>query len=121
MDVDISAPFCMAVEVARRVEEFPVIVAPPVWSGFTHYNMGFPGTINLRLETFQSLLADIFRSIHANGFKRIISLNGHGGNAGPCRAVHCRTDPHPEFPAMPCNAAHKRAKPHRDSPHHAKP
>ncbi len=87
MDVDISAPFCMAVEVARRVEEFPVIVAPPVWSGFTHYNMGFPGTINLRLETFQSLLADIFRSIHANGFKRIISLNGHGGNAGPCRAV----------------------------------
>ncbi|NKB66281.1 MAG: hypothetical protein GKR89_04400 [Candidatus Latescibacteria bacterium] len=87
MDVDISAPFHMAVEVAQQVDDFPVIVAPPVWSGFTHYNMGFPGTISLRLETFQNLLADIFRSIHANGFKRIISINGHGGNAGPCRAV----------------------------------
>ena len=87
MDVDISAPFYMAVEVARRVHDFPVIVAPPVWSGFTHYNMGFPGTINLRLETFQNLLADIFRSIYANGFKRIISINGHGGNAAPGRAV----------------------------------
>ena len=87
MDVDISAPFYMAVEVAQRVDEFPVIVAPPVWSGFTHYNMGFPGTINLRLETFQNLLADIFRGIYANGFKRIISVNGHGGNAAPCRAV----------------------------------
>ena len=87
MDVDIVAPFYMAVEVAQQVDEFPVIVAPPVWSGFTHYNMGFPGTISLRLETFQNLLADIFRSIHANGFKRIISINGHGGNAAPCRAV----------------------------------
>ena len=87
MDVDIAAPVHMAVEVARRVEEFPVVVAPPIWSGFTHYNMGFPGTISLRLETFQMLLADVFRSIHANGFERIVSLNGHGGNAAPCRAV----------------------------------
>jgi creatinine amidohydrolase len=87
MDVDISAPFYMAVETALQVEEFPVIVAPPVWSGFTHYNMGFPGSISLRLETFQNLLADIFRSIYANGFKRIISINGHGGNAAPGRAV----------------------------------
>ncbi|MSR81684.1 MAG: creatininase family protein [Candidatus Latescibacteria bacterium] len=87
MDVDISAPFYMAVEVARRVDDFPVIVAPPVWCGFTHYNMGFPGTINLRLETFQNLLADILRSIHANGFTRIIVVNGHGGNWGPCRSV----------------------------------
>jgi creatinine amidohydrolase len=87
MDVDISAPFHMAAEVANRVDDFPVIVAPPIWSGFTHYNMGFPGTISLRLETFQNLLADVFRSIHSNGFKRIISINGHGGNAAPCRAV----------------------------------
>jgi creatinine amidohydrolase len=87
MDVDIAAPFYLAARVAQRIEDFPVIVAPPVWSGFTHYNMGFPGTISLRLETFQMLLADIFRSIDANGFKRIVSVNGHGGNAAPCRAV----------------------------------
>ena len=68
MDVDISAPFHMAAEVARRIDDFPVIVAPPVWSGFTHYNMGHAGTISLQLETFQALIADICRSIHANGF-----------------------------------------------------
>ncbi|HIM55921.1 MAG TPA: creatininase family protein [Candidatus Latescibacteria bacterium] len=87
MDVDISAPFYMAAEVARAEDDFPVIVAPPIWSGFTHYNMGFPGTIHLRLETFQNLLGDICRSIHANGFERIIAVNGHGGNWAPCRAV----------------------------------
>ena len=87
MDVDISGPFYMAVEVARRIDDFPVIVAPPVWSGFAHYNMGFPGTLSLRLETFQMLMADLLRSIHANGFERIVVLNGHGGNSAPCRAV----------------------------------
>lgn len=87
MDVDIAGPFHMAVAAAQRVEPFPVLVAPPVWSGFTHYNMGFPGTISLRLETYQALLADILRSIHANGFPRIIVINGHGGNNAPNWAV----------------------------------
>ncbi|MEE2658427.1 MAG: creatininase family protein [Candidatus Latescibacterota bacterium] len=87
MDVDISAPFHMAAEVALCSEDFPVIVAPPIWSGFTHYNMGFAGTISLRLETFQMLLADVCRSVHANGFERIVIVNGHGGNWGPCRSV----------------------------------
>jgi creatinine amidohydrolase len=87
MDVDISAPWYLAVDVARRVEEFPVIVTPPVWCGLAHYNMGFPGTLSLRLETFQALLADVLRSVKANGFERIVALNGHGGNWGPTRAV----------------------------------
>jgi creatinine amidohydrolase len=87
MDVDIVGPFYMAVETAKRVDSFPVIVVPPVWSGFTHYNMGFPGTISLRIETFLNLLGDICRSIHANGFHRIVLVNGHGGNDAPVRVV----------------------------------
>lgn len=86
-DVDISGPFFMAVEVAQRIDDFPVVVAPPLWCGVAHYNLGFPGTVSLRLETFQNLFSDILRSIHANGFKRIIVLNGHGGNTSVCRAV----------------------------------
>ena len=87
MDVDISGPFRIAVSVAQRVADFPVIVAPPLWAGLAHYNMGFPGTISLRSETLQLLLADVIRSIYANGFHRIICLNGHGGNSGPSRSV----------------------------------
>ncbi len=83
MDVDIAGPFHMAVETAKRIADFPVIVAPPLWSGFTHYNMGFAGTISLRLETYQNLLGDVLRSIHANGFPRLVVINGHGGNTAP--------------------------------------
>ena len=87
MDVDIVGPFYMAVEAAKRTDGFPLIVAPPVWSGFTHYNMGFAGTISLRIETFLNLLKDICTSIHQNGFKRIILVNGHGGNDAPVRVA----------------------------------
>jgi len=59
LDVDIVTPFYLAVRAAQRVDDFPVIVAPPVWSGFAHYNKGFVGTIALRAETYLHLLMDM--------------------------------------------------------------
>lgn len=82
-DVDISIPYALAMRAADEVDDFPVIVAPPVTYGFTHYNMGEVGTITLGLETFIAVLCDVSRSIWANGFRRIILLNGHGGNEAP--------------------------------------
>lgn len=98
MDVDIAGPFHMAVGAAQRISGFPVLVAPPLWSGFTHYNMGFPGTISLRLETYQHLLGDVLRSIYANGFARIIVINGHGGNTAPNWAVTTQLSEEDIFP-----------------------
>src|SRR5688500_14625413 len=86
-DVDISIPYHLAIRAAAAIEEFPVIVAPPVSLGFTHYNMGEVGTISLSLETFIAVLCDISRSIWANGFRRLVLLNGHGGNEQPTWAA----------------------------------
>lgn len=80
MDVDICHAQAMAVETARAIAEVPTIVAPPVWSGLTHYNLGEVGTITVSAETFIALVSDICRSIWANGFRRLILLHGHGGN-----------------------------------------
>lgn len=87
VDVDISGPFYMAACTAQRVDDFPVVVAPPIWSGFAHYNKGFPGTICLRIETYLNLVADVCRSIYDNGFRRIVIINGHGGNSAPNHVV----------------------------------
>ena len=46
-DVDISGPYHMAIATADAIDDFPVIVAPPVLYGFTHYNMGEIGTLTL--------------------------------------------------------------------------
>jgi creatinine amidohydrolase len=82
-DVDISIPYHLAIRTAEAIDEFPVIVAPPVTYGFTHYNMGEVGTISLGLEVFLAVLCDVCRTIWANGFHRIVMLNGHGGNEAP--------------------------------------
>jgi creatinine amidohydrolase len=49
--------------------------------------MGEVGTITLSLETFIDVLCDVSRSIWANGFHRLILLNGHGGNEQPTWAA----------------------------------
>ncbi|MGA7670767.1 MAG: creatininase family protein [Nitrolancea sp.] len=87
MDVDISHTQALATETALAIDDFPVIVAPPVWIGLTHYNMGEVGTITASVETYIALLSEICRSIWANGFKRIITVNGHGGNRDISRVV----------------------------------
>ena len=42
--------------------------------------MGNPGTISFSAETFLSVLKDICASLAQSGFKKILFVNGHGGN-----------------------------------------
>jgi creatinine amidohydrolase len=98
VDVDISGPWHIAVAVARAVTEFPVLVTPPLSFGFAHYNLGHEGTITLRLETYQAVLADVLRSIRRNGFTRVVVINGHGGNLAPNRAVAAQVSEDDIFP-----------------------
>ena len=58
-----------------------VPVFPAVSYGLTPYFMAFPGTVTLKVETFIKVINDILDSLAAHGFKRIIIVNGHGGNA----------------------------------------
>jgi creatinine amidohydrolase len=57
-----------------------VLVAPVVNFGISPYFMDYPGTLSLRVSTFLDIVEDIVRSARHHGFKRILILNGHGGN-----------------------------------------
>jgi creatinine amidohydrolase len=59
-----------------------VLVAPPINFGCSPYFLTYPGTLSLRLSTLMDLLEDLVRSAYGQGFKRILILNGHGGNSG---------------------------------------
>jgi len=52
------------------------------------------GTITLSLETFVGMVTDVAESLHRTGFKRLLIVNGHGGNQGPltsaCTALASR-------------------------------
>jgi creatinine amidohydrolase len=57
-----------------------VMIAPPLNFGCSPYFLDYPGTISLRLHTYLDLVEDILRSLYGGGFRKILILNGHGGN-----------------------------------------
>jgi len=67
----------VAVEAA---EPLGIPVFPVVAYGLTPYFMAYPGSISLRTETYIRLVGDILDGMRAQGFRRILIVNGHGGN-----------------------------------------
>ena len=62
-------------------EPLGIPVFPPVNYGITPYFKGYPGTISMRPETLIAVFRDVFDSLKQGGFRRIMIVNGHGGNA----------------------------------------
>lgn len=58
-----------------------VAVAPVVPWGVSWHHMAFAGTISLRPATLAAVLEDVIGSLHANGFRRVLVVNAHGGNS----------------------------------------
>jgi creatinine amidohydrolase len=57
-----------------------VPVFPVVAYGITPYFRAYPGTISLRVETYLRVVRDILDGMAESGFRRILIVNGHGGN-----------------------------------------
>ena len=76
---DILAPMAIA---KAAIEQEPVLVAPPLPFGISPYFTAYPGTISLRVETFASVVRELLTGLTAQGFRRILVSNGHGGNTG---------------------------------------
>lgn len=62
-------------------EPLGVPVFPVVPYGLTPYFLGYPGSVSLRIETYVRVVRDILDSLRGQGFRRILMVNGHGGNA----------------------------------------
>lgn len=76
---DARIPAALADAVSQKTG---VLVAPLVNYGVSPYFATYPGTISLRPTTLMDLAEDVIRSVYAYGFRRILILNGHGGNDG---------------------------------------
>ncbi|MGK9170219.1 creatininase family protein [Inquilinus limosus] len=71
---------------AEAAEPLGVPVFPVVAYGITPYFLAYPGTVSLRVETYVRLVQDILDSLYRTGFRRILIVNGHGGNQ-PAQSV----------------------------------
>ena len=58
----------------------PCVVFPPYWFGQVHEASCFTGTVNFPTDLLCKMLETLLDQIAANGFRKILILNGHGGN-----------------------------------------
>src|SRR6266571_5199796 len=67
----------IAVEAA---EPLAVPVLPVLAYGLTPTFAAYPGSPTLRVETYARVIGDLLDSLSGQGFRRILIVNGHGGN-----------------------------------------
>jgi creatinine amidohydrolase len=72
----------LAERVAREAAApLGIPVFPVVSYGLAPYFTAWPGTVTLRPATYAALVHDVLASLVGAGFRRIVLVNGHGGNS----------------------------------------
>jgi len=92
LTVDCILPERVAADAA---EPLGVPVFPVVAYGVTPYFRAYPGTVSLRVDTHLAVVRDILDSMAQSGFKRILIVNGHGGNSAAQSFAQEWTADHP--------------------------
>jgi len=75
-------------EVIRRAHERlagRVLFAPLTWLGNSDHHLDFTGTLSAAPRLYLDLLAGLAENFVTHGFRRIVFVNGHGGNDVPGR------------------------------------
>jgi creatinine amidohydrolase len=90
LDVDnlIATSICM--EAGRRAAD-KILVAPTIPYGYNIHALDYPGTMHVSHQAFLEYCLSVCMSFAYHGFKRIVIVNGHGGNSGLLEFVARRT------------------------------
>jgi creatinine amidohydrolase len=92
LGVDLILSERVSVEAA---EPLGVPVFPTLNYGYTPFFTAYPGTVSLRIDTLIALVRDVLDSLARSGFRRILFVNGHGGNAPAASLIHEWMSDHP--------------------------
>jgi creatinine amidohydrolase len=75
-------------EVLRRAKESVadrVLFAPLYWLGNSEHHLDFPGSMSASPRVYLDTLRDMAENVIHHGFRRIMFINGHGGNIVPAQ------------------------------------
>jgi creatinine amidohydrolase len=73
------------IELAHPSLADQVLMAPLLWLGNSHHHLDFSGTLSAGPRTYLDLINDLVDNAVAQGFRRIVFVNGHGGNDVPVK------------------------------------
>jgi creatinine amidohydrolase len=60
-----------------------VLLLPVQWFGASDHHLPFGGTLTATLPTYEQMLVELLTPLLEGGFRRLMLLNGHGGNIDP--------------------------------------
>jgi creatinine amidohydrolase len=63
------------------------LLLPRLEYGLSEHHLRFPGTLTLRPETYLHLVLDVIESVARWELRRVLVINGHGGNIDALRLV----------------------------------
>ena len=69
-----------------------VLLLPVLWMGASEHHLHFGGTLTASLSTYELMLIELLTPLLRDGFRRVMLLNGHGGNIDPLRVALRRLD-----------------------------
>lgn len=84
VDTILCGAVCKAA--AERVGGDAIVVAPTVWCGMAEHHMAFGGTFTFDIPTYRAVLLALLKSLERHGFRRVVIINGHGGNIAALNA-----------------------------------
>lgn len=64
----------------RAAEQTPIVVAPVQPYCNSHHHRPFAGVLSLAAPTYMAAVTDVLEGLVLSGFKKLMVLNGHGGN-----------------------------------------
>lgn len=76
-------------EISRRVEKSDperIVLLPALWLGHSPHHRRF-ACVSLDLRPYVEMIRGVCKSLVALGARKILLLNGHGGNDVPCKAA----------------------------------
>ena len=79
--------FCAETIAQGAAEATGILLAPTLALTPAPFNLAFPGTISISVDTFLALLEDLLNSVIGQGFRQIYFLNAHGANLAPLYSV----------------------------------
>jgi creatinine amidohydrolase len=86
--LELCTDAAIASEMARRLDEELgelSLLCPALPYGLSEHHLTFSGTLTLRPATFISLIVEIAESLAQHGIRRLVVVNGHGGNVDAVR------------------------------------
>jgi len=64
----------------RAAQQVPIVVAPTLCYGNSHHHLPFPGVLSLTSATYMAAVTDVLEGLVRSGFRKLVVMNGHGGN-----------------------------------------